>query len=233
MMTHPIEISAEMPDTQQSARERAYQALRYRLVTLDLPPGTVIDVQQLALETGVGKTPLVEAIQRLALENLLAIHPRRGTVVTEPTVSQARHVFEIRDVFEARAARLAAERAQAPELEEIRKLQDLQAAERNEMEYEAFLLNDFRLHMIVAKASGNPMLERALDHLLALNMRLWFVFFQVNGPQMNYLFSHEPILRAIQSRNPIEAEAAAIAHVRESNDALLSLFRPVHISAEN
>lgn len=231
MTTYPIEISAERLDTHQTARERAYQALRYRLVTLDLPPGAVIDVQQLAIETGVGKTPLVEAIQRLALENLLAIHPRRGTVVTEPTVSQARHVFEIRDVFEARAARLAAERVQRTELDEMRKLQDIQAAERNEMEYGAFLLNDFRLHMIVAQASGNPMLVRALDHLLALNLRLWFVFFQVHGPQINYLFSHEPILRAIQARRPDEAKAAAIAHVRESNDALLSLFRPMQASA--
>jgi DNA-binding GntR family transcriptional regulator len=176
-------------------------------------------------ECSLGKTPLTEAIQRLAHEDLLAIHPRRGTVVTHPTLSQARHIIETRDVFEGRAARLAAQRASARDMAEMSTVLDQQLAERDDRDYARFLLDDYGQHLRVAEISGNPLLVRALDHLLALNMRLWFVFFQVQGPQTRYLFSHEPIIRAIEQRNPDAAEAAAVAHVRESHDALLTLFQ--------
>jgi DNA-binding GntR family transcriptional regulator len=208
-----------------SARERAYRLLRLRLMTLDLAPGSVIDVPLLMKESSLGKTPLTEAIQRLALEDLLTIHPRRGTMVTHPTLSQARHIFETRDVFEGRAARLAAQRASEREMAEMRAVLDQQLVERDERDYARFLLDDCHQQLSVAAISGNPLLVRALDHLLALNTRLWFVFFQVQGPQTRYLFSHEPIIRAIEQRDPDAAEAAAIAHVRESHDALLTLFQ--------
>lgn len=208
-----------------SARDRAYRLLRLRLMTLDLAPGSVIDLPLLMEEHSLGKTPLTEAIQRLALEDLLTIHPRRGTVVTQPTLSQARHIMETRDVFEGRAARLAAQRASARDMAEMRTVLGQQVAERDEQDYARFLLDDYQQHLRVAEISGNPLLVRALDHLLALNTRLWFVFFQVQGPQTRYLFSHEPIVRAIEQRDPDAAEAAAVAHVRESHDALLTLFQ--------
>ncbi len=208
-----------------SARERAYRLLRERLITLDLAPGSVIDIPLLMKECSLGKTPLTEAIQRLAHEDLLVIHPRRGTVVTHPTLSQACHIIEARDVFEGRAARLAAQRASAYDIAQMQTMLDQQLAERDGRDYAGFLLDDYHQHLRLAEISGNPLLVRALDHLLALNMRFWFVFFQVQGPLTRYLFSHEPILRAIEQRDPDAAEAAAVAHVRESHDALLTLFQ--------
>lgn len=214
-----------------SARERAYRLLRHRLITLELSPETAIDLPVLMHEFSLSKTPLMEAIQRLALEGLLTVHPRRGTVVTQPTLSQARHIIEVRDVFEGRAARLAAQRASAEDLAAMRTLLDQQLAGRAEEDYAKILLEDYQLHLRVAEISGNPLLVRALDHLLALNMRLWFVFFQVQGPQVRYLFSHEPILRAIERRDPDAAEAAAIAHTHESQDSLLTMFQMGHTPA--
>jgi DNA-binding GntR family transcriptional regulator len=214
-------------DPAHPARERAYRSLRRRLITLDLAPGAVVDVARLARECSLGATPVREAIQRLANEDLLAIHPRRGTIVTEPSFSQARHILEARDVFEGRAARLAAQRATARDLDEMRNLLELELTERQEEDYAQFLLQDYELHMRVAEVSGNPLLMRAVDHLLALNMRLWFVFFQIQGSQAQYLYSHEPILRAIEARDPDAADAAAVAHVHESNTALLTMFQAV------
>lgn len=213
-----------------TARERAYHTLRYRLITLDLAPGTVIDMVQLMNETVIGKTPLMDAVQRLALEDLLAIHPRRGTIVTEPSFSQAHHIFEVRDVFEGRAARMAAQYAHEPERIELRQLLNRQMADRARMDYRQFLLNDFHMHMRVAKASGNPMLLRAMSHLLALNVRLWFVFLKQKGPHSRYLFSHEPIVQAIENADPVAAEAAVVQHVRESNQTLLTMFTPLTAS---
>jgi DNA-binding GntR family transcriptional regulator len=63
--------------------------------------------------------------------------------------------------------------------------------------------------------------------LLALNRRLWFVFFRIQGPHAQFMLSHEPIVRAIEARDTDIAEAAAVAHVRESNTLLLSMFHEV------
>jgi DNA-binding GntR family transcriptional regulator len=210
-----------------TARERAYRSIRQRLITLDLPPGSVVDVSELARQSSLGTTPVREAIQRLANDELLIIHPRRGTVVSEPTLSQARHILEVRDAFEGCTARLATQRATAKDMEELRSLVELQLAERDEQDYPQFLQHDVQFHMRIARASGNPLLVRALDHLLALNMRLWFVFFRIQGPLAQYMLSHEPIMRAMEARDLDAAEAAAVAHVRESNTLLLSMFHEV------
>src|SRR5688500_13880589 len=61
--------------------DRAYHELRDRIVTLRLPPGTVLREDALMRELGIGRTPLREAVKRLALENLVAVQPRRGTFV--------------------------------------------------------------------------------------------------------------------------------------------------------
>lgn len=193
-------------------------------MTLDLEPGTALDVPQLMAELSLGRTPIVEAIQRLAEEDLVAIHPRRGTIVTQPSLSQARHVIEVRDVYEARAARLAAQRATSAQLAELRTLVDQQRHDRDLDDYAHFLLHDYRLHLQVAAISGNRLLVRAMEHMLTINMRLWFVFFRIQGPQARYLFSHQPIFEAIASRDPTAAEAAAIAHVQECNDTLVTIF---------
>ena len=210
-----------------SARERAYHTIRERLVTLELQPGSVVDVARVAQECSLGATPVREAIQRLAGDELLAIHPRRGTVVTEPSLSQARHIFEVRDAFEGRAARLAAQRSSKDDQVDLRLLVDLQHAERVQEDYATFLRHDYEFHMRIARVSGNSLLVRALDHLLILNMRLWFVFFRIQGPRAQFMLSHEDIMQAIEARDLDASEAAAVAHVRASNTLLLSMFNEV------
>src|SRR5215204_4535361 len=93
--------------------ERAYLALRDRIVTLRLRPGTVLREDQLMAELGIGRTPLREAVKRLALENLVAVQPRRGTYVTEVDAAEIIHITEVRAELEGYAAELAARRMDA------------------------------------------------------------------------------------------------------------------------
>lgn len=207
-----------------SVREEAYQKLKLRLMTLELAPESAVDIPQLMRDLSLGRTPLIEAIQRLAIEDLLTIHPRRGTIVTQPSFIQARYVFEVRDIFEGRAARLAAKRASEEALAELRQLVAEQKRGAELQDFKSFLLLDYRLHLEVGRLSGNPFLARTLDHLLTLNTRLWFAFFHLQGMQTNHMYSHEPILNAIQRRDPDAAEAAAVAHVLEAKESLFAMF---------
>src|SRR5919108_4891623 len=88
--------------------DRAYHELRDRIVTLRLPPGTVLREDALMRELAVGRTPLREAVKRLALENLVAVQPRRGTFVTPVESADIVHITEVRAELEGYAAELAA-----------------------------------------------------------------------------------------------------------------------------
>src|ERR687891_706069 len=88
--------------------ERAYVELRDRIVTLRLAPGTVLREDDLMREMEIGRTPLREAVKRLALENLVAVQPRRGTFVSAVQAADIVNISEVRAELEAYAAELAA-----------------------------------------------------------------------------------------------------------------------------
>src|SRR5918997_2824312 len=97
--------------------DRAYFGLRDRIVDLRLPPGSTLREDELMSEMGVGRTPLREAVKRLALEHLVEVRPRRGTQVTDVRAQDIARFAEVRAELEAHAARLAAQRI-GPEMRE-------------------------------------------------------------------------------------------------------------------
>ncbi len=102
--------SSPVPDTTATrlVAERAYVDLRDRIVTLHLPPGTVLREDELMKDLGIGRTPLREAVKRLALENLVEVQPRRGTFVTAIEAADIQNITEVRAELEGYAAELAA-----------------------------------------------------------------------------------------------------------------------------
>src|SRR5947209_15076027 len=102
--------------------DRAYDELRDRIVTLQIAPGAPIDEDLIGDQLGMGRTPVREAIKRLALENLVTVFPRRGTFASEINITDLAQIFEVRVQLEAHAAYRAAQRltaAQRAELEEL------------------------------------------------------------------------------------------------------------------
>src|SRR5437868_4236563 len=90
--------------------ERAYRALRDQLITLRIPPGSPIDEDAIGRELKMGRTPVREAIKRLALENLVTVFPRRGTFASEINITDLAHISDVRAQLEGHAAYRAAER---------------------------------------------------------------------------------------------------------------------------
>src|SRR5919205_1671808 len=102
-----------------SFADRAYYAIRELIVTLELPPGSVVREPELTERLGIGRTPVREALRRLAQERLIEVYPRRGMFVTTVDVRDLARLCEVRAVLEPEAARLAAERATRADLDEI------------------------------------------------------------------------------------------------------------------
>src|SRR5256886_1695842 len=108
-----------------SQSEEAYQRILERIVRLEMAPGSVVNEARLREELGIGRTPIREALQRLARENLVRSIPHRGTFVTDVNITDLARITEVRVVLEAHAARLAAEKLTTADREALQELLDL------------------------------------------------------------------------------------------------------------
>ena len=109
-MTSPVEtVRPDVADLR-SQSEQAYDAIRELIVTLELPPGSLVDERDLMARLGLGRTPVREALRALAQEKLIEVYPRRGMFVTPVDARDLAALSEVRGVLEPFAARLAAER---------------------------------------------------------------------------------------------------------------------------
>src|SRR5690348_18301801 len=97
-------------NTSELLADRAYAALRDRIVALRIAPGEPINEDALGRELDMGRTPVREAIKRLALENLVTVFPRRGTFASEINITDLAHISDVRQQLEGHAAYRAAQR---------------------------------------------------------------------------------------------------------------------------
>lgn len=193
--------------------DRAYEELRDRLVTLAIKPGEPLDEDRLGSELGMGRTPIREAIKRLALENLVSVFPRRGTFAAEINIKDLAQITEVRAVLEARAAALAAERLTAAGRAELEALIGELRASRGGDDMTALMELDTRVHRFVYRASGNPFLEQTLYRYLNLSLRIWYLVIERLPHLFQRVHEHEAMLQAIADRKPELAREIAARHV--------------------
>src|SRR5947209_10798259 len=139
--------------------DRAYRALRDRLVTLRIPPGAPIDEDAIGRELKMGRTPVREAIKRLALENLVTVFPRRGTFASEINITDLAQVSDVRAVLEGHAVVRAAERITEAQRQELDELLDELGESHGSDDVEALMALDARVHRFIYRSTGNPYLE--------------------------------------------------------------------------
>src|SRR6266496_4014258 len=153
----------------------AYHLIKEKIITLELPPASVIDEARLIAELGLGRTPIREALQRLALDNLVVILPRRGTIVADLNMSDLQKIFEIRIELEVYGVRLAAQRATVAQIAAMEALfEDADTLLRDGDNYQLIRL-DHQAHRLLAQAAHNEFLEETLERLYNHVLRLWYV----------------------------------------------------------
>jgi DNA-binding GntR family transcriptional regulator len=155
--------------------ERAYVELRDRIVTLRLAPGTALREDELMREMGIGRTPLREAVKRLALENLVAVQPRRGTFVTAVEASDIVNITEVRAELEGYAAELATLRMNGEARAAAEALVDEIEEVTKPHEQEWLMRLDERIHRFIWEASGNPYLIETLERYFTHSLRIWYL----------------------------------------------------------
>jgi len=194
--------------------EKAYQLIKEKIVTLELAPSAVIDVQALTGELGLGRTPIREALQRLAAEGLVNIVPRRGVFVADISITDLQKIFEVRMFLEGFCARLASQRmieGQMAEMEAV--LQDLEGVSSEDVD--ALMAIDERFHKLLYQAADNEFLAETLNRLYAPSLRLWYLALHRIGDVREAIEQHREIAEALKERDGARAEALIQQHIAE------------------
>jgi DNA-binding GntR family transcriptional regulator len=215
--------SAATPDPRLSLAEDAYQTLARRIVEGELEPGRKLDIFEIAAELRVSRTPVKEAFNRLALEGMLTIHPRRGTFVSRVTADDVREVFDVRLMMEAWAVRRLAESKDAAVIEEmerqVRACEEVMAERK--LDYEIFVSADLAFHRAIVEGGANARLERFYASVFP-HVQLMRIYRGRAREQAERSHRHHvEILRAVRDAGPNYAVDALTAHITSSRDDVL------------
>lgn len=203
-----------------SLAEKAYYVLRDQIITLELPPGAIIDERALQDELDLGRTPIREALRRLADESLVRVVPRRGMFVAGVEAGDLGAISELRVELEGCAGRLAAQRASAGErtaAEELAGEVARQAEGGVDVEAPSDHLElmrlDQRVHRLVYRATRNPYLQSTCESYFVHSLRLWFLGLDRITRLDSAVAEHLDVLAAVARADAETAERVLRAHV--------------------
>lgn len=193
--------------------DRAYADLRDRIVTLRIAPGAPIDEDVLGGELGIGRTPVREAIKRLALENLVTVFPRRGTFASEINITDLADISDVRMQLEGHAAYRAAQRITPGQQAELQQLLDELDRSQGSDDTEALMTLDARVHRFIHRAAGNPYLEDSLGRYFNLSLRIWYLVLDRLPHLFTRVHEHAELLQAIAAGDAERARAIITEHI--------------------
>ena len=193
----------------QSLTEIAYAHLEELIVTLKLAPGAAVSEGELSARTGIGRTPIREALQRLARERLVAILPRRGIVVCPINVKEQLKLLEVRRELERFIARSAARRATEEERKRFRELaRDFEKSAKSDDDV-TFMRTDREFNTLCSAASHNDFAASAMSLMHSLSRRFWYIHYKQAADMPLTAKLHADIARAIADGDEERAARAS------------------------
>lgn len=194
-------------------RNEVYEHLKLEILNGSLQAGTRLAEVPLSERLGVSRTPVREAVQRLAQDGLVQIEAGKGAKVRGISQPEIEEIYAVREVLDGLAARLAATKRNSKDLQKMKTaLQNLESA--SPQDYSAQVRADLEFHRAIADASGNSILEQTLFGLSQQVARVKLLTREYNQTSVTSN-AHHKILSAIEAQDQSAAEEAAKEHVRE------------------
>ncbi len=192
-----------------SKTDQAIEQLQRMIEHGDLEPGSMVSESKLVEITGLGRTPIREAIQRLAASRMIRVHPSKGLEIPAISVEDQLSALEVRRVVEVLAVELACTRADAKQRGMMRDLAQVLGG--------PFALRDYtetvrKTHMMIIEASQNPYLSAAMLPLQSLSRRFWIMHIREEVPEIQRGGTlHQRLLMAVAQGDIDMAQAASLA----------------------
>lgn len=200
-------------DVARGVVEKVYGAIKDSILSGEMEPGLILVERELTERFECSRTPVREALQRLSYEGYVAILPRRGYLITTPSVRDTAESYHLREILEAEAARLAAGRLTSDLVDELREWTQL------DQEQGVVQMSNMRFHMLIAGASGSRRLADLIGRLMEEMNRM--VELDPGMHDSSYGGEHREIAIALVSGAGDAARDAMVRHIRASRDRVM------------
>lgn len=201
------------------------QRLRTLLVEGRIAPGAKLNERELCEVLHVSRTPLREAIKRLAAEGLVDLLPNRGAVAVKLTEADVEHAFEVLAALEGLSGECAAQRATDAEIREIQALHYEMRACHARQDLSGYYRLNARIHAAINAAARNPVLAQTYAHLNARVQALRFRTNQDSAKWQRAVLEHDRMVDALTARDGAALRAVLVQHLQHKRDTVLLLMR--------
>ena len=205
--------------------------LRQRIVEGQIAPGVKLNERALAEQLNVSRTPLREAIRMLAAEGLVELLPNRGAIAAKLSARDVADTFEVMAGLEGQSGELAAARATAAEIDEIRALNYEMLAAHTRRDLPGYYRLNARIHDRINAAARNPVLTRTY---LTVNARLQALRFRSNFDERKWRLAvkeHRQMVDLLAARDGAALRALLVLHLEHKRDVVLVLMRQAESAA--
>jgi DNA-binding GntR family transcriptional regulator len=189
--------------------DKAYAQIEEQIVTLQLPPGTVLSELVLANRLGIGRTPIREALHRLSRDGLVNILPRRGVLVSEIDLRSQLRLLEVRRELERLMARAAAERATEEERAQFAEIAKGMQRASDKQDDISFMRLDQQMNNLISLSARNEFASRSMGLMHGLSRRFWYQHYKEAADLPLCARLHAAVAGAIAERDPDRAAAAS------------------------
>ena len=196
-----------------SLRDQAYEAIKDRIITCTFKPGECINEASVSELLGLGRTPVHQAIDRLMLEEMVEVIPRKGVIVKPVILQDVLQMIDVRMINETQCARFAAERADDSHIESISQVLERARRAISGRDIHEMMSLDREFHLQLASASKNFELAQVVRKLNERSLRFWFISFTTSDHHHSFQQQHEAVFDAIRKHDADEAEQAMRAHI--------------------
>lgn len=196
-----------------SLTEQAYTMIKDKILSLELRPGLFLNEAALCTMTGFGRMPVHQAIQRLRVEGLIEVIPRKGLVVRFDSLHDILELIEARLTMEPEVVALAAQRVTREQMEQLRDLLAQSRQLTSQTKRDAFSQIDHAFHSLIAQATGNKFLADAQRPLHDRSNMMWHLRVMPDDGLVVTQREHEAILEAILKQDAQGAREAMRAHL--------------------
>lgn len=196
-----------------SLREQAYEAIKDRIITCQFEPGECINEASVSALLGFGRTPVHQAIDRLMLEEMVDVIPRKGVIVKPVILQDVMQMIEVRMVNETQCARLAATRAEQSHIEGMSAVLAKARRAIGRQDVRGLMELDREFHLSLASAAKNSELAEIIRRLNERSLRFWFISFTTRDHHQSFQRQHEALFEAVRSHDANAAEVAMRAHI--------------------
>lgn len=207
-------IKLQMRKEKTTQKKAAYEKIKNYILESGIKPGSPIDEQTLTEITGTSRTPVREALLQLSIEGLIEIIPKKGAFITRISLQDIIEIFQLREVVEGYAARLAASKINPDKLDEINNLFIIAKKEKNpSKKIEMHMKSNELLHSYILECCGNSRFQKidnSYNNLVKLEINLTN---SMKGIVEKSYLEHMAIIKALKSGNPDEAEKAMRKHI--------------------